>query len=163
MMKFNLLKIMDDLNISYQYVEHDPIVDYETAHAVDEKFNLQGMESKNLVLKDKKGNFYVLVTEEGVRFDRAFMKEVTGEKLSIVTPEELEAKTSYVVGCATNFGYDADVTLVIDEAVFNNEYLICSAGSSTQSFVVKTEDLKKIYATCENKLIHVNIPRNHEE
>ncbi|MFV0550567.1 MAG: YbaK/EbsC family protein [Anaerorhabdus sp.] len=161
-MKYDLLKIMDNLEISYQYIEHEPIVDYATAHAVDEKFNLKGTESKNLVLKDKKGNFYVLVTEEGVRFDRAFMKEVTGEKLSIVSPEELEDKTSYVVGCATNFGYDSDVTLVIDEAIYNNEYLICSAGSSTQSFVIKTEDLKKIYATCDNKLIYVIVPRNQE-
>lgn len=162
-MKYDLLKIMDNLEITYDYLEHEPIVDYETAHAVDEKYNLKGTESKNLVLKDKKGNFYVFVTEEGIRFDRAFMKEVTGEKLSIVSPEELEEKTGYVVGCATNFGYDSDVTFVIDEGLYDNEYLICSAGTPTQSFVMKTEDLKKIYATCENRQIHVKAPRNQGE
>lgn len=158
-MKYDLLKIMDDLGIEYQYVEHEPIVDYETARAVDEKYHLVGIESKNLFLKDKQGTFYVFITEEGVRFNRAFLKEVTGEKLSITSAEELEEKTGYVVGCATNFGYDQDVVYVVDAGIFEHDSLICSAGSPTQSMVMKTEDLKKIYSTLSNQIIYVQVPR----
>lgn len=159
----DLLKIMDHLGIKYQFVEHEPIVDYETAKAVDEKYNLVGTESKNLFLKSKQNNYYVLVTVEGVRFNRSFMKEIVNEKLSITSPEELQEKTGYVVGCATNFGYDEDVVLVVDKSIFNHEYLICSAGTPTQSFVMKTEDLKLIYDDCKNKVIYVQLPDESNE
>lgn len=162
-MKYNLLEIMDNLLIEYKYVEHEPIVDYETARAVDEKYNLVGTESKNLFLKSKQNNYYVLVTEEGVRFNRNFMKQLVNEKLSITTPEELEEKTGYFVGCATNFGYDSDVTLVVDEGIFKHEFLICSGGVPTQSFVMKTEDLKLIYKNSENNVIFTQLPNDDVE
>lgn len=158
-MKYDLLKIMDDLGIEYQYVEHEPITDYEVAKAVDEKYNLEGAESKNLFLKDKNGTYYVFITEEGVRFNRAFLKEVTGEKLSITSPEELEEKTGYVVGCATNFGYDSDVIFIVDSEIFKHDKLICSAGSPTQSMVIHTEDLKKIFQNSSNQVVYVQAPR----
>lgn len=158
-MKYDLLKIMDNLGIQYQYVEHEPITNYEIAKKVDEEYNLEGTESKNLFLKDKNGTYYVFITEEGVRFNRAFLKEVTGEKLSITSAEELEEKTGYKVGCATNFGYDADVVFIVDAEIFNHEKLICSAGSPTQSMVIHTADLKKIYQTISNHILYVQVPR----
>lgn len=156
-MKYDLLKMMDDLNIEYQYLEHEPITDHDSAIFVNTKYNLKGKESKNLVLRGKSGNYYVMVSEEGVRFNRSFMKELVGEKLTLATPEELNEKTGYVVGCAASFGYDEDVTIVVDENIFRNEFFICSGGNPTSSIVIRTEDLKKIYATVSNKIIYTKL------
>lgn len=159
-MKHDLLKIMDDLHIEYQYVEHEPIVDYETARAVDEKYHLQGIESKNLFLKGKSGRYYVMSTIEGMRFDRKFMKEITGEKVSIASPEDLEEVTGFKVGCAANFGYDTEIMQIVDEQVFEHEFIICSAGTPTASYVMKTADLKTVYEHIDNEVRYVNLPRD---
>lgn len=156
-MKYNLLKMMDDLNIEYRYLEHEPITGLESALFVKEKYKLQGKESKNIVLRSKVGNYYVMVSEVGVKFDRAFMKELVGEKLSFATPEELEEKTGYVVGCATSFGYDEDVTIIVDEHIFESELLNCSTGVPTSSYVMHTADLRKIYESVPNKVIYTNL------
>ena len=156
-MKYDLLKIMDDLGVSYEYYEHEPIVDEATALKVNQQFNLKGVESKNLFLKSKSGNYYVMVSEYGVKFNRAFMKDLVGEKLSIASAEELVEKTGYSSGCAASFGYDEDVTIVVDENIYKNEYFICSGGNATSSFVIKTEELKKIFPTLANKVIYTKL------
>lgn len=156
-MKYDLLKIMNDLGVTYEYYEHEPIVDEASALKVNEQFNLKGVESKNLVLRGKSGNYYVMVSSYGVKFNRAFMKELVGEKLSIASSEELVEKTGYYPGCAASFGYDEDVTIVVDENIYNNEYFICSGGNPTSSFVIKTEELKKVYPTLSNKVIYTKL------
>lgn len=157
-MKYNLLGTLDELGIEYRYVDHEPVVDYESARAVDEKYNLVGVESKNLFLKGKSGKFYVMVSVEGSRFDRRLMKELTGEKLSISTPEDLVSATGYAVGCAASFGYDQEITLLIDKSVFTYDTIICSAGIPTGSYVMKCEDLKKIYDQVNNQIIYFTFP-----
>ncbi|MEG0423821.1 MAG: YbaK/EbsC family protein [Erysipelotrichaceae bacterium] len=158
-MKFNLLKIMDDLDIKYRYLEHEPVVDYESARFVDEKYNLEGVESKNLFLKGKSGNYYVMVSIEGMRFDRKFMKELLGEKVSISSPSDLISITGYEVGCATSFGYDKDIKIIVDEQIFDYDAFICSAGTPTTSYVMKCEDLKKVYKSIENEVLYVSLPK----
>ncbi|MEG0264694.1 MAG: YbaK/EbsC family protein [Erysipelotrichaceae bacterium] len=158
-MRYNLLKIMDDLDIEYRYLEHEEVVDYESAHFVDEKYNLEGIESKNLFLKGKSGSYYVMVSIEGMRFDRKFMKELLGEKVSISSSEDLMNVTGYEVGCATSFGYDKDIKIIVDEQIFNHDSFICSAGTPTTSYVMKCKDLKRVYETIENEVLYVALPK----
>lgn len=158
-MKYDLRKILDDLAIEYRYVEHEPIVDFESAKFVNEKYDLKGIENKSLFLKGKSGTFYVMITVEGVRFDRSFMKELVGEKVSITTGDELVEKTGYAVGCAAAYGYDEDVVFVIDEDMYEHELICLSAGTPTSTVVVNTVDLKKVYNTCNNRIISTHLPK----
>lgn len=152
------VKLLDRLGIPYDYYEHEPILNYETARRVDERYHLTGQESKNLFMKTKSGKYYVLVTIEGVRMDSKFMKGLLGEKVYVATPEELLEQTGYVAGCAASFPYRGDIGYLVDNRIFGFEKLICSAGVPTASFELRAEDLKKVYASVENEVRYIDLP-----
>ncbi len=146
------LEILNDLKIEYKHVIHEPIINYEIAKKIDQENNLTGMESKNLFLVSKSNKYYLLVTKEGTRFDRNFFKELLEEKISITSPDELNAKTGYVVGSAPSFPYPDDVTYIIDISIFDYDKYICSAGIPTESYEMITKDIIKVYETQNNKV-----------
>lgn len=156
-------EILNELNLSYDYYEHEPILDYETARKVDEKYHLTGMESKCLFIKTKSDKYYVLVTKEGVRFDRKFMKDLLGEKASIATREELKEVTGYEAGCAAPFPYPKEVGYLVDRQIFQYEKFICSAGIPTESFEIPTIHLKKVYESVVNEVRYIDLPLKVEE
>ena len=47
------IQILEKLKLPYDYYEHEPILNYDTAKKVDERYHLTGVESKNLFIKTK--------------------------------------------------------------------------------------------------------------
>ena len=76
---------------------------------------------------------------------------------------EMVHLSGYVVGCAAPFPWPEDVEIIVDNEVFNHEKQICSAGLPTESMVVASEDLKKVYSTLPNKVTYVDYPKPEEE
>lgn len=151
-------RILDDLGLAYDYYEHEPILDYETARRVDESFHLTGVESKNLLIKTKSGRFYVLVTVEGVKMDAKFMRALLGEKVRVATREELKELCGYEAGCAASFPYPKEVGYLVDKQLFRHEKMICSAGVPTESFEMPTGNLKAVYSHVENEVRYIDLP-----
>ncbi len=154
------VQLLDELNLPYTYIEHEPILDYETAKKVDEQFHLTGIESKNLFMKTKSGKYYVLVTIEGVRMNRKFMKELLQEKVSVATREELYMETGYEAGCAASFPYKKEIGYLVDNQIFHHDKIICSAGIPTASFEMPTQNLKVVYAHVENEVKYIDLPKD---
>lgn len=139
-------EILEKYNIEHQYIEgHEPVLDYEAAQRVDEKYHLVGVESKCILCKTKSEKMILLCTVQGKRLDNKGLKALFGEKVSLTSPEELLAFSGYQAGCAAPFGYPEGVTYIIDPVIFEDESYICSAGIPCDSFVIKTHDLPKIY------------------
>lgn len=150
-------KILEKLNLEFKYIEHEPILDYETAFRVDKQFNLTGKESKCLFIKTKSNKYYSFITYEGVSFDRKFFKELLGEKTSIASREELKEIAGYEAGCAAPFPYPKEVGYIVDNRVFNFEKYICSAGIPTESFEMPTSNLREVYKHVENEVMYVDV------
>ncbi len=70
---------------------------------VQERLGLQGTPSKSLFLKSKSGDYYVFFTLEGTRLNRGEMKELTGERLSLCSPDELRDKSWLHAGMCRSF------------------------------------------------------------
>lgn len=139
-------QILEEHNITHRYIEgHMPVTDYETSHIVDQQYNLTGMESKCMLLKTKSGKFAILITTEGKRLNNKGLKAALHEKATLASSEELMEQGGYIVGCAAPFGYPKDVTVLVDNDIFNHELYICSAGLETESFEMVTEELKRLY------------------
>jgi Ala-tRNA(Pro) deacylase len=51
------MELLKSLGIEYKECKHEPVLDYETAGKVKKRFNLTGIESKNLFLKTKDGRY----------------------------------------------------------------------------------------------------------
>ncbi len=130
-MHLETYELLDRLNLKYQPYEHEPVLDYETAAMVDEKYHIEGVESKSLLMKTKSGKYYLLITTSDQRMDRKYMKQLLGEKVSIAAPEELMELAGYEAGCAAPFCYPKEVGFLVDTYLFTLDKIIISAGIST--------------------------------
>ncbi|HEK9102853.1 YbaK/EbsC family protein [Bacillus pfraonensis] len=148
-----VISLLHKTNASYEKFEHEPVLDYETDRVVRERLGLQGAPSKSLFLKSKSGFYYVFFTLEGTRLERNEMKELTGERLSICSPDELREQTGCIPGCVAPFGYSQEVTIIVDSSVYNYDKILITPGVPEFTIELSTEELKKILSTCQNNVL----------
>ena len=139
-------EILKELNLEPRVVTHEPILNYETADKVDKELGLTGTESKTLFLKGKSGTFYLFITLATERMDSKILKNILGEKVKLVSGDEMIETTGMKPGCMKPFGLKDGLikAIVVDSQIYNEEKLICAFGSETMSVEIKSEDLKKI-------------------
>ena len=139
-------EILKELNLEPRIVTHEPILNYETAEKVDKELGLTGTESKTLFLKGKSGRFYLFITLATERMDSKELKNILGEKVKLVSGDEMTETTGMQPGCMTPFGLEDGLikAVVVDPKIYNEEKLICAFGSETMSVEIKSDDLKKV-------------------
>ncbi len=143
----NCYEILKRLNLNPKVVTHIPILNYETANKVDEELGLTGTETKTLFLKSKKGdNYYLFITLASERMDSKLLKNILGEKITMVSADEMNKLTSMQPGCMTPFGFKTEIIkkVVIDPIIYKKDKLILAFGSETMSVEITKEDLKTI-------------------
>ncbi|MDH2881650.1 YbaK/EbsC family protein [Bacillus cytotoxicus] len=148
-----VISLLHKTNASYEKFEHEPVLDYETDRVVRERLGLQGAPSKSLFLKSKSNSYYVFFTIEGTRLDQSKIKAITGQHLSLCSPDELREQTGCIPGCVAPFGYSADVTIIVDSSVYNYDKILISPGVPDFTIELSTEELKKILSTCQNPVL----------
>ena len=155
----NCYEILKRLNLNPKVVTHIPILNYETANKVDEELGLTGTETKTLFLKSKKGdNYYLFITLASERMDSKLLKNVLGEKINMVTGDEMIELTGMQPGCMTPFGLKDGLIqkVVVNPKVLNEEKLILAFGSETMSVEMTPDDLKLILEdTYKDKIIYL--------
>lgn len=151
-------EILEKLNLHPNVVTHEPILNYETADKVDKELNLTGTESKTLFLKGKHGNYYLFITLASERMDSKLLKKILGEKVNLVSGEEMIELTGMQPGCMTPFGLKDDLikAIVIDDKIYNEKKLILAFGSETMSVEMDALDLKIILEDTYNDIRYLS-------
>lgn len=143
--------VLQNAGIVYDELEHEAVFDYETAAAVRERYKLTGTESKSLFLKSKDKQFYMLVTTEGKRVDTKRLKAVLGKKISIASGDDLQEVTGCLPGCAVPLGLPANVTTIVDNAIFEADRFIFSPGPPTRTIQLTSADLRKVFESVASR------------
>ena len=79
--KEELIKLLDESNCDYEVKEHPPLFTVEDSKLL--RGSILGAHSKNLFLKDAKGQFYLLSVEENTKVDlKKIMNFIGSKKLS---------------------------------------------------------------------------------
>ena len=86
-----------------------------------------------------------IFTLEGTRLNRGEMKELSGERLSLCSPDELRDKTGCTPGCVAPFGYSHDVTIIVDNAIYTYDKILITPGVPEFTIELSTEELKRFY------------------
>jgi Ala-tRNA(Pro) deacylase len=148
-------EILKKLNLKPNVVSHEPILNYETAAKVDKELGLTGTESKTLFLKGKHGNYFLFITLATERMDSKQLKNLLGEKVNLVSGEEMIELTGMQPGCMTPFGLKEGLikTVVIDPKIYNEDKLLCAFGSETMSVEITPQDLRKILENAYSDII----------
>ncbi|MBI2572645.1 hypothetical protein HYV86_02185 [Candidatus Woesearchaeota archaeon] len=89
--------------------------------------------------------FILLVIPADRKLDTKKVKSVLKTKnLRFATKEELLEKTELIPGAVPPFGNLIGINMIVDSALFEEEFMAFNAGSLTTSIKMKTQDYKKI-------------------
>ncbi|OGY12424.1 MAG: hypothetical protein A3A58_03125 [Candidatus Blackburnbacteria bacterium RIFCSPLOWO2_01_FULL_41_27] len=151
----DLINLLDNNKVEYKLFSHKAALTYEDLAQVQKETGFFGTEAKCMVLKvDDK--FVVYVTLQGKRLDFDSIKDsLNTSKVRLATAEELKEYFGAEPGCAYPFGFDPQHNVYIDPAVYEQEWLLFSPVLPTKTIQAKGSDLKKVFASLQNKVQEV--------
>ncbi len=127
--------------VDYVVVEHKATpTSEESALARGESMKIG---AKALLVKVKQG-FVLCVFPADRRLDTKKFKKLFGKKLRFASPEELKKVTGCEKGAVPPFGSLLGVEMIVDTALFEEEYMAFNAGDLCKSIKMKTKDYKMI-------------------
>ena len=143
----DIFEILDNLNIKYDYLEHEPVYTVEEAKRISNM--LDGIGCKNLFLKDKKKNYYLIILQEDKRFDfKSFEKEHDLKHLSFCSEDELYNILGLTKGSCTPLGIINDINnivkIYIDSVLIDNRLLFHPNRNDATISIIYTDLIKFI-------------------
>jgi len=123
----DLLAYLEGLAIPVRTVTHPPLFTVADSQAL--RGEIEGAHTKNLFLKDKKDNFFLVTVDEEATVDLKQIHHLIGaaSRVSFGKPEALMELLGVTPGAVTAFGVINDVgrrvTLVLDAALMNNDII----------------------------------------
>jgi len=123
----DLFAFLDSLGIGHATKTHQPV--FTVAESVALRDEIPGGHTKNLFLKDKKDNYFLLTVEENASVDLKTIHTVIGaaSRVSFGKPEKLMEYLGVIPGAVTAFGVINDagrkVKLILDEDLMQNDII----------------------------------------
>ena len=143
----SIYDILADLNIVYEKHEHPAVFTVKEAEQYDS--GIDAGKSKNLFLRNKKGNVhYLLIAESNKKVDLKKLSSLLNEgRLSLASPERLDEYLGLTPGSVSPFGLINDssksVRVLIDKCLLSHDKLAFHPNVNTATLVIKTNDFRK--------------------
>lgn len=152
---------LEELNISYQLIEHDPV------YTIEEMENI-GIENtdyivKNLFLRDGKGKkHYLVVADKNQRVDlKTLQEKIDSTKLSFASEERLLKYLKLSKGAVSPFGVlndeDGHVEVILDKNLVGRSHIGVHPNDNSATVVLSYEDLEKIIKASGNEIRVINL------
>jgi len=135
---------LENLGIRTRTVQHPPVFTVEEAKAL--RGDLPGAHIKNLFLRNKKGEMWLVVAEESRPIDlKALGERLDAGRLSFGSPERLMSYLGVVPGAVTPFALINDrrgqVKVAIDKAVLEQDPVNCHPLANDMTTAIAPKDL----------------------
>ncbi len=139
-----LMQFLDALGIASTVHEHAAV--YTVAESLAVEHAMPGGHTKNLFLKDKKGQLFLVVALHATAIDLKTLPKLIGsDRLSFGKPELLEAVLGIKPGSVTPFALINDneqaVTVILDEAMLRYDLLNYHPLENTATLAIARDDL----------------------
>ena len=139
---------LDQLGIVHRTVEHPPVFTVEEAKAL--RGNLPGHHIKNLFLRNKKEEMWLVVALEDRAIDLKRLGEVLGAgRLSFGSPDRLRRHLGVEPGSVTPFSVindpDRQVTLVLDRGLVEGGPVNAHPLVNTMTTAISFADLRRFF------------------
>jgi Ala-tRNA(Pro) deacylase len=142
-----LLAYLADLGIAVTTVRHPPLYTVEESQRL--RGEIAGAHTKNLFLRDRKDNHFLLTVGEEAQVDLKTIHHVIGAsgKVSFGKPETLMEVLGVTPGAVTAFGIVNDVerrvTIVFDEALMESPLVNAHPLTNEATTTIGREDLMR--------------------
>ena len=149
-MKEAVYGVLQELEIDYTVTEHEAAFTVEQADTI--YGHLKGGHSKNLFLRNKKGDQHYLVVAEShrpvdLKVVRALLE---ASSLSFASPQRLMTHLGLTPGAVSPFGLLNDtqrhVRVLLDEALMKHESLNFHPNVNTATLTLSTGDFRRFLA-----------------
>ena len=154
--------LLDELKISYTYVDHEPALTMEDCGEIDKVLGVQMC--KNLVLCNRQKTDYYLLLMPGNKVfkTKELSAQINSARLSFASGEAMEELLGVLPGSASVLGLLKDtngkVQLLIDKDLLQEEYFGCHPCKNTSSIRFATKDLlEKILPSLQHEYIAVEL------
>lgn len=140
-----LFALLDELGITVTTVRHPPL--YTVADSQKLRGQIAGGHTKNLFLKDKKDNYFLLTVGEEANVDLKQIHHAIGasSRVSFGKPEKLMEFLGVVPGAVTAFGIMNDrenrVRLFLDAELMEHDVINCHPLTNEATTAIGRDDL----------------------
>ena len=157
----DIFKLLEELQIKFQLLEHEAVYTVEESRRLKIFEKLCGQACKNLFLRTKRGDFYLLVLTADKRADLKFIaQKLSLPRLSFASESELEKILGLQTGAVTPLGIINDaqkkVRLIID-AELKDKKLLLHPNINTATIALEFADLLKIIRHTEHEYLIVEL------
>jgi Ala-tRNA(Pro) deacylase len=141
----DLFAFLDSLQIHHTTKTHPPVFTVSESESLRDE--IPGGHTKNLFVKDKKDQYFVLTVEERASVDLKTVHKVIGasSRVSFGRPEKMMEYLGVIPGSVTVFGAindtDRNVTFVLDEDLMKHEIINGHPLSNDATTSIGREDL----------------------
>ncbi|WP_104665487.1 prolyl-tRNA synthetase associated domain-containing protein [Ensifer adhaerens] len=141
----DLFHFLDGLGIKHKTKNHEPV--FTVAESVALRDEIPGGHTKNLFVKDKKDNYFLLTVEEHATVDLKTVHQVIGaaSRVSFGKPEKLMEYLGVIPGAVTAFGAINDtqgnVRVILDEELMKFDIVNCHPLSNDATTSIASKDL----------------------
>ncbi|MCO6050992.1 prolyl-tRNA synthetase associated domain-containing protein [Mesorhizobium sp. RP14(2022)] len=142
-----LFRFLQSLGIETKTTEHPPLFTVADSQAL--RGTISGAHTKNLFLKDKKDNFFLLTVEEEAVVDLKSIHHVIGaaSRVSFGKPEALMELLGVIPGAVSAFGLINDeahrVRFFLDATLAESETVNCHPLSNEATTTIRSADLQR--------------------
>jgi len=148
-------------DVKYRWLEHPAVFSVPESRKLNLKTEGTG-ETKNLFMKNKKGNRHCLVVIEAKKkLDTAKLKSVLGERMSFTDPECLYRYLKLTPGSVSPFGLLNDtakeVTLIVDTDLLGQAKIGFHPNQNTATVIIDTSDWLRLMDELGNKVIKAKL------
>ena len=145
---------LESLGIATRTVSHPPVFTVEEAKAL--RGQLPGGQVKNLFLRNKKGEMWLVVAEEDRKLDlKALAERLGAGRVSFGSPERLMRYLGVVPGAVTPLGLindrKAEVRVVIDRALLAQDPVNVHPLVNDRTTAITPGDLLKFIESCGHR------------
>ena len=141
----DLFAFLDTLGITVTTVSHPPLFTVADSQAL--RGEIAGAHTKNLFLKDKKDNFFLITMDEEAQVDLKQVHHLIGAagKVSFGKPEALMQHLGVTPGAVTAFGLlndtDGIVTFVLDAPLLEHATINAHPLTNEATTSIAADDL----------------------
>ncbi len=154
-----LYDTLEELDISYTRYEHPPV--YTVEEAKEYWQVIEGAHSKNLFLRNNKGNrHYLVVLEQSKKADiKDLSAKLVAGKLSFASERRLNEHLGLETGAVSPFGLINDqkktVTVALDRDLQKKEVVNFHPNVNTATISLSFADFEKFLRHCGNEVIYI--------
>jgi len=150
-----LLAALDDLGLNTSTLHHEAV--FRVGEGEGIKDQLPGAHTKNLFLKDDKGQLWLISAEQTTRIDlKALPKAIGSGRLSFGSPERLFAALGVTPGSVTALALvndpDHKVIFLLDKTLAEAEIVNFHPLTNTATTALSQADFRKFLASLGREL-----------